>query len=176
MDRYVFKLRRGWKYDADPTTGLPRNDWVSYEAKENHKKPQAGELVVEYDNGTPRLKIGDGVHEFSELPYISVDSFILPTPASITLYPNAWQPVLDDRGNPITNRYYQLVKVNNAVVTSNSKIDLQPSPEQLTIFREKDITFTAINADRNVRVCVVGQKPTQEYTIQVTVTEVFANV
>lgn len=176
MDRYVFKLRRGWKYDADPTTGLPRDDWQAYEAKPDHKKPQAGELVVEYDNGVPRLKIGDGVCEFSELPYMSVDSFILPTPASITLDPDAWQPVLDDQSNPITNRYYQPVTVNNAVITANSKVDLQPSPEQLAIFHEKDITFTAINRGSNVRVCVVGQKPTQEYTMQVTVTEVVANV
>lgn len=167
MSKYVFQLRRGWK---DDSTG--RNDWEAYEAKEDHKKPFEGELVLEYDNGIPRLKIGDGIHEFSALPYMSVDSFILPTPASITLSSDAWQSVLDENENPISNRYYQPVTVNNAVITPNSKVDLQPSPEQLAIFHEKDLTFTAINRGGNVRVCVIGQKPTQEYTMQVTVTEV----
>ena len=178
MSRYVFKLRRGWKYDADPETGLPRDDWAAYEEKPaaERKDPLPGELVLEYDNGVPRLKIGDGIHKFSQLPYISVDSFILPTSVSITLDPNAWNPVLDENGNPIENRYYQPVTVTNAIVTKNSKIDLQPTPEQLAVFYMKDITLTAINAGGNVRVCVVGQKPTQEYTIQATVTEVVFDV
>ena len=174
-NKYVFKLRRGWKWDSDPITGQPRDDWSAYESQENHMLPQEGELVLEYDNGVPRLKIGDGVREFSALPYMSVDSFILPTPASITLFSDSWQPVLDDDDNPIANRFYQSVTVNNAVITSNSKVDLQPNPEQLAIFHEKDITFTAINRGGNVRVCVVGQKPTQEYTIQATITEVAEN-
>lgn len=174
MAKYIFQLRRGWKV-TDADGNITRDDWVEYEKKEDHKKPFAGELVVEYDNGIPRLKIGNGTDEFSALPYMSVDSFILPTPASITLLPDAWQPVLDDNDNPILNRYYQPVTVNNAVVTSNSKVDLQPSPEQLAIFHEKDLTFTAINAGGNVRVCVVGQKPTQEYAMQVTVMEVAEN-
>ena len=169
-NKYTFQLRRGWK---DDSTG--RDDWATYEAMENHQKPLEGELVLEYDNGVPRLKIGDGVREFSALPYMSVDSFILPTPASVTLLPDAWLPVLDEDGNPIPNRYYQLVTVNNAIVTPNSKIDLQPSPSDLAIFHEKDITFTAINRGGNVRVCIVGQIPTQAYTIQATVTEVSDN-
>ena len=173
--RQIFRLRRGWKYDIDPETKKPRDDWAEYEKKEDYIIPMAGELVLEYDNGVPRLKIGDGKRKFSELPYMSVDSFILPTPASITLNPDAWQPVLDGDGDPIANRYYQPVTVNNAIVTPNSKIDLQPSPADLAIFHEKDIAFTAINAGGNVRVCVVGQKPTQEYTMQVTVTEVAEN-
>ena len=167
MAKYVCRLSRGIK---DDLTG--RNDWAEYEAQAVHIKPLEGELVLEYDNGIPRLKIGDGVREFSALPYMSVDSFILPTPASITLFPDGWQPVLDDNNEPIVNRYYQSVTVNNAVVTPNSKIDLQPSPADLAIFHEKDITFTAINSGGNVRVCLVGQKPTQTYTIQATVTEV----
>ena len=167
MAKYLCKLRRGWK---DSETG--RDDWANYELQDGHLMPQPGELVVEYDNGIPRLKIGDGVHEFSQLPYMSVDSFILPTQASVTLYADKWEQVTDDNGELIANRYYQPVTVKNAVITPNSKIDMQPSPEDLMIFREKDIAFTAINSAGNVRVCVIGQKPTNEYTINVTVTEV----
>lgn len=183
---YVFQLRRGTRYvDENGTTllnpdGTPvKDDWTTYTAKEAHIDPLEGELVLEYEvypSGkiTPRLKVGDGVSTFANLDYISVDSFILPTPASITLSPNEWKPV-EENGEIIPNRYYQPVTVNNAIITSNSKVDLQPSPADLAIFHEKDITFTAINAGGNVRVCLVGQKPTQEYTIQVTVTEVAEN-
>lgn len=168
MNKYVCCLRRGWKI-TDENGNIIRDDWA-----ENDTIPYPGELVIEYDNGVPRLKIGDGINKFSALPYMSVDSFVLPTPASVTLSPTEWEQVVEN-GESVANRYYQLVTVNNAVITPNSKVDLQPSPEQLAIFHEKDITFTAINRGGNVRVCVVGQQPTQEYTIQATVTEVAEN-
>lgn len=167
MSKYIFQLRRGWK---DDSTG--RNDWATYENKADHMKPLEGELVLEYDNGIPRLKIGDGVREFSALPYMSVDSFILPTSASLTIYPDKWEQMVDKNGNAIENRYYQYVNINNATITPNSKVDLQPKPEDLLVFHEKDLAFTAVNAGGQVRVCVIGQRPTQEYTMQATVTEV----
>lgn len=166
MSKHIFQLRRGWKDD------FGRNDWAGYEAQENHVKPIEGELVLEYDNGIPRLKIGDGVSEFSQLPYMSVDSFILPKPASITVYADRWIQARDDNGELIEKRYYQTVTVINAIVTTRSKIDLQPSPEQLKAFHEKDIAFTTVNEDGDVRVCVIGQRPQNDYTMQATVTEV----
>ena len=184
----LMQLRRGTKYvDETGATllnpdGTPvRDDWTTYTAQPDHVDPLEGELVLEYEvvygtgKKTPRLKIGDGHSVFAALDYISIDSFILPTPATIVLLPDAWQSVLDDDGNPIESRYYQPVTVNNAIITPNSKIDLQPNPEQLAIFHEKDLAFTAINKGGNVRVCVIGQKPTQEYMIQATVTEVAEN-
>ena len=171
----MLQLRRGTKI-TDAEGNIIRDDWAEYETKEHHIAPFAGELVLEYDNGIPRLKIGDGEHEFSELPYMSVDSFILPTQASIVLYADKWEPVLDpSTAQPIPDRYYQYVTVNNAVITPNSKIDLQPNPSDLAIFREKDVTFTAINNGGRVRVCVVGQKLTQSYVMNATVTEVTDN-
>ena len=169
--KYIFQLRRGWK-TTDANGNITRNDWETYENTTGHLMPQAGELVVEYDNGIPRLKIGDGIHEFSTLPYMSVDSFILPTQASVTIYPDKWERVTDSDGNVIENRYYQYVTIDNATITPNSKVDLQPTPEDLLIFHEKDLTFTAINSDGNVRICVVGQKPMNTYTMKATVTEV----
>lgn len=168
MSKYILQLRRGWKWDVDPTTGDSRDDWATYETRADHIKPLEGELVLEYDNGVPRLKIGDGVREFSALPYMSVDSFVLPTPSSITLYASSWQQAADDR-------WFQVVTVNNAVITPNSKVDLQLSPEQLTIFHEKDLAFVAENEDGVVSVFCVGQVPQNDYTIQATVTEVIIN-
>ena len=160
MAQYISQMRRGVK---DDVTG--RNDWVEYEKLPHHIKPLEGELVLEYDNGIPRLKIGNGEDEFSSLPYMSVDSFILPTPASVTLYADRWVKDAD-------NRYYQIVTIRNALVTPNSKVDLQPSAEMLSVFHQKDLAFVAENEDGIVRVYCVGQVPVNNYTIQCTVTEV----
>ena len=160
MARYIQQLRRGWKDDA---TG--RNDWLEYEKKSDHIKPLEGELVLEYDNGIPRLKIGDGVREFSQLPYMSVDSFVLPTSISVTIYADKWEQAAD-------NRWYQIVKVDNATITPRSKVDLQPSSEQLAIFHEKDLAFVTENEDGVVSVYCVGQVPMNDYRIQATVMEV----
>ena len=177
-EKYGFQPRRGWKYDADPTTGLSRNDWKEYETKPNHIPPQEGELVLEFDNGIPRMKIGDGIRKFTELPYLSIDSFILPTHASVTIYgsedaDNAdkpqWQDDTDESGNA---RYKQFVTVNNATITPNSKVDLQPTPAQLSIFHDKDLTFVAENDEGTVAIYCVGQKPANTYRMQCTVTEV----
>lgn len=161
MPRYIQQLRRGWKDDV-------RDDWAAYEAKEDHIKPLEGELVLEYDHGIPRLKIGDGINEFSQLPYMSIDSFILPTPISVTLYADKWEQATD-------KRYFQMVTVNNATITPNSKVDLQPSAEQLTIFHEKDLAFVTENENGVVSVYCVGQVPKNDYTIQATVMEVAIN-
>lgn len=184
MGKYICQLRRGWKWDVDPETGDQRDDWATYESKEDHVKPFEGELVLEYDNGVPRLKIGDGISEFSALPYMSVDSFILPKQISVTLYgsddvDNAdkpqWEEERDAEGN-FLGRYKQLVTIDNAVITPNSKIDLNPTPNMLAVFHEKDVTFVAENDNGIVTVYCVGQKPKNTYTeIPVTVTEVVVN-
>lgn len=68
--------------------------------------------------------------------------------------------------------YSQVVEVAGA--KANSKVDLQPTPEQLVEFHEKDIAFTTENDGGVVTVHAVGDKPTDDYTIQVTVKEVVA--
>lgn len=68
------------------------------------------------------------------------------------------------------NRWSQVVEINS--VTKRSQVDLTPSVEQLLIFYEKDLTFVTENDDGVVTVYAIGQKPTNDYTIQVTITEV----
>lgn len=72
-----------------------------------------------------------------------------------------------------TSPYTQVVDI--ADTTPRSKVDLQPSKEQLAIFYEKDLAFVAENEDGVITVSCVGQKPTNDYTIQITVTEVVVN-
>lgn len=66
--------------------------------------------------------------------------------------------------------YSQVVEVEG--VTEYSQVDLTPSVEQLAIFHEKDLAFVTENDGGVVTVYAVGQKPTNDYTIQVTITEV----
>lgn len=66
--------------------------------------------------------------------------------------------------------YSQVVNVDG--VTENSQVDITPSVEQLVVFYEKDLTFVTENEGGVVTVYAIGQKPENDYTIQVTITEV----
>lgn len=68
------------------------------------------------------------------------------------------------------NLFSQVVNIEG--VTKNSQVDLTPDAEQLTTFHEKDVAFVAENEDGIVTVFAIGQKPTNDYTMQVTITEV----
>ena len=80
----------------------------------------------------------------------------------VTLTVDGWQ------GNE--SPYSQVVEIEGA--TENSKVDLTPSVEQLAIFYDKDLTFVTENDNGTITVYAIGQKPQNEYTIQVTLTEV----
>ena len=66
--------------------------------------------------------------------------------------------------------FSQVVSIDG--VTECSQVDLTPSIEQLVVFYEKDISFVTENEDGVVTVYAIGQKPTNDYVIQVTITEV----
>lgn len=68
------------------------------------------------------------------------------------------------------NLYAQPVQI--AGVTENTQVDLTPSAAQLLVFHQKDLCLVAENEDGNVTVYAIGQKPANDYTIQVTLTEV----
>lgn len=224
MSKYVFQLRRGTRYVDENGKTLYNEDgtaikdeWADYTARPDHINPLDAELVVEFvqvyypetqtfGKVTPRFKIGYNNAEFADLDYISPDSFILPSQATVTVTPEGWMRVdsdgkiIDSNGNAlgvdgsiveedyyeidkdgniidaddklIKNRYVQFVDVVDATITPNSKVDIQPSPEDLIVFSEKDVTFTTINAGGYVRVCIVGEKPTKTYIFNATVTEV----
>lgn len=80
----------------------------------------------------------------------------------VTLLASEW------RGT--SSPYSQVVTVEG--VTENSQVDLTPSVAQLSIFHEKDLAFVTENDGGVVTVYAIGQKPTNDYEIQVTITEV----
>ena len=81
---------------------------------------------------------------------------------SVTLLASEWQGK--------DSLYSQVVTVDG--MTENSQVDLTPSVEQLAIFYNKDVTFNTENEDGVLTVYAIGQKPENDYTIQVTITEV----
>lgn len=80
----------------------------------------------------------------------------------VTLFASAWV----GEESP----YSQVVVIEGT--TEYSLVDLQPSVEQLEIFHEKDLAFTTENEDGIVTVYAIGDKPTMDYIVQATVTEV----
>ena len=68
--------------------------------------------------------------------------------------------------------YSQVVEVEG--VSVNSMVNLQPSVEQLEIFHDKDIAFSTENNGGVVTVYAIGDKPSNDYTIQATIMEVVA--
>jgi hypothetical protein len=89
------------------------------------------------------------------------------TPARIDgveLPADAWE------SNEDGHLHSQVVDIDG--VTEYSQVDLTPSVEQLVVFYEKDLTFVTENDGGVVTVYAIGQKPTNDYNIQVTITEV----
>ena len=73
-----------------------------------------------------------------------------------------------------TNVYSQVVAVAGA--TANSKIDIYPTPEQLVDLQISGISLVAVNEDGVVTVYAINNKPTSDYAMQVTLTEVSQEV
>ena len=86
----------------------------------------------------------------------------VPRVSDVTLLANGW---VGD-----ASPYHQVVEI--AGTTEYSQVDLKPSKEQLDIFHDKDIALVTENEDGVVTVYLIGKKPDNDYTMQVSITEV----
>lgn len=150
--------------DSDPSTGT-----VGY----------LGQLCINKDTATTFICIGEveGTYVWQKVPIklSDLDADILldaPKAAVVALLSDSWVQTVDDDGNIVANSWNQVVLQGNADITEHSKVDLQPSAEQLTIFHEKDLTFVTENEGGVVTVFCVGKVPTNDYLVQATITEV----
>ena len=66
--------------------------------------------------------------------------------------------------------YSQIIALPN--VTPTTKVDLQPTVDQLNTLYGLSLGFFAVNEDGVVTVYAVGSKPTIDFVFQVTKTEV----
>lgn len=101
----------------------------------------------------------------------AVEAYMKNHPAPVASIATIYLPAAAWVGS-FENLYSQVVDVPG--VTKNSQVDLTPSVEQLSIFYNKSVAFVAENEDGVVTVYAIGQKPENDYTIQVTITEVSA--
>jgi hypothetical protein len=150
--------------DSDPSTGT---------------EGYLGQLCINTATATTFICIGvvEGTYVWQKVPIklSDLDADILldaPRTTTITLLSDSWTQTVGEDGNTVANSWSQVVLQGNTDITEHSKVDLQPSAEQLTIFHEKDLTFVAENEDGVVTVFCVGKAPTNDYLIQATITEV----
>ena len=100
--------------------------------------------------------------EFGTVQYVGTGGVQPPRIVEVNLLADAWAGDVSP--------YSQVVEVPS--VTEFSKVDLQPSVEQLELFHDKDLAFSTENDGGVITVFAVGDKPTRDYTIQATITEV----
>ena len=93
-----------------------------------------------------------------------IDSIAVPVArlSEVTLLASEWVGA--------NSPYSQVITLDG--ITEYSKVDLLPSVEQLSIFHHKDLAFVTENEDGVVTVYSIGDKPANDYTMQVQITEV----
>ena len=152
-------------------------------------KAQAGSEVYVGNNPPPEADVWinpDGestaitdIEKIRALIVSVVKEIAVPSYAYVNILGGAdnWvaEEVTDASGNVVGVRYGQVVNVNNAVITKQSKVDLQVTSEQMVVFYEKDIAFVTENDDGVITVYSVGSIPENDYKVQVIVTEVSLN-
>lgn len=141
--------------------------------------PYAGELVVEIDevNNLHKLKIGDGVHSYSELAYLKAGDEIvsqvltqtLPRVVNVELSVESWVEVTD-MSDANVGCYKQAIDVSD--IGNCCRLDLQPDVDMLAELKQLGITFVTENYNGTVFVYSISNKPLRTYEMQATVTEV----
>ena len=99
-----------------------------------------------------------------------IDRVIAIENANVVSIRNSEVTLLSDGWEGEASPYSQVVTIDG--VTPYSQVDLKPSVEQLAIFHNKDLAFVTENEDGVVTVYALGDKPSNDYVIQVSITEV----
>ena len=171
-----------------------KSDTSANWAKATNFTPLKGEIIVYTD--LRKIKIGDGVTKVGALGFANSKDAETLTGASLSTILNssdveiptskavldALEKYIDDmfgmselslRASDWTGTespYSQVVEVSG--VTANSKVDLNPTGEQLNSLATNRTTLNTANDNGTVTVYAVGNKPIEDYTMQVTITEV----
>lgn len=66
--------------------------------------------------------------------------------------------------------FYQ--NINISLATVNSKIDLQPTVQQIVDLQDEEVTLVVENDNGILKVWAIGYKPSKDYEIQATITNV----
>lgn len=135
------------------------------DAKNAINDAEGQEIAATYIKGlavaadTITYTLGDG-----NTGTVSLSTFIqaiLPKYTSITLSASAW--------NGSTAPYYQ--DITSSYVMQTTKVDIQPTSDQLVEWQSEGMAFTTLSFDGSFRVYVTDVKPTADITVQVTMQE-----
>ena len=154
------------------TTSLSDAEW------ENIKRDVINSLIEQLNIMVAPNVLYDIVNRYvqNNIELFKVKEVIVPIKGHVNLKGGNrnWvaEDVFDSMGNVIGSRYGQKVNVNNANITTNSKVDLQITSEQMLVFHEKDLAFVAENDNGVITIYCIGSIPQNDYTIQAVVTEV----
>lgn len=85
-----------------------------------------------------------------------------PKIATVTLSASAW--------TGSSNPWSQTVSISG--VTENSKLDLQPTATQIVALQDFGVAFMLQNDSGTITAWAIGEKPIEDYTMQVLITEV----
>ena len=85
-----------------------------------------------------------------------------PKLTTVTMLASAWE------GD--SNPYSQVVTCSG--VNVNSKLDLQPTPNMIVELQDAEISLMLTNNQGVVTAWAIGNKPTEDYTIDALITEV----
>ena len=176
------------------TSVKQKSDTSANWAKATNFTPLKGEIIVYTDLN--KIKIGDGVTKVGVLEFVSAKDAETLLGASLSTILNssdveiptskavldALEKYIDDmfgmselslRASDWTGTespYSQVVEVSG--VTANSKVDLNPTGEQLNSLATNRTILNTANDNGTVTVYAIGNKPTEDYTMQATITEV----
>ena len=121
-----------------------------------------------FEGDSPALKVGDTIITQEQIKALLNGSGV---PGAVGVAARIDEvTILANKWVGEESPYSQVVAIGG--VTENSQVDLTPSVEQLSIFYHKDLAFVTENDGGVVTVYAIGDKPTNDYTIQVTITEV----
>ena len=104
----------------------------------------------------------DGIKKYDYNSLANLPSIPSVRISYVTLLASAW------KGD--ASPYYQIVTIEG--VTEKTQVDLTPSVQQLATFHQKDLALVTENEEGIVTVYAIGDKPMNDYIIQVTLTEV----
>ncbi len=148
MPKYYVKHRRGTSDQWD------KSDIVLLD----------GEIAIEdTGDGYKAFIIGDGTNTYHNLPRLYLRE-AKTRKITVNLPVDAWE---GDK-----SPYSQVIHVDD--ITDKSKIDLQPTEEQIAQLQNEGISLTAANVDgkKVVVYAICAKKPTVAYTIQATIVEI----
>ena len=165
-------------------------DWL----KATNFYPKQGEIIVyDRDNTYPyeRFKIGDGVTSVNKLPFMPDPTQGVyvgstePTDPNIKVWINTAEEATDTMQNQNrlvtislpsagwtgnTNPWKQTVNISG--ITKSSKIDLNPTAQQIVALQNEEITLMISNENGVAVAYAIGGIPTTDMQMQVIISEV----